>query len=103
MKRFMTKLLSSLCALTFVAGCAALRVEEQPQVGPVSSEGKNLCLLDSEECPERKMTIIELIEGLRGELAKGDEVYTRAELRRLETKLREYEYMYDRLMFGNND
>lgn len=103
MSRFVTKLLFSLSVLALVAGCAALRVEEQPPTGPVSTEGKNLCLLESEDCPARKMTITELIEGLREELAKGEAVYTPAELRRLETRLREYEYMYDRLMFGNND
>jgi hypothetical protein len=103
MSPIVTKLLSFFCALMLLAGCAALRVEEQPSAGPVSSEGKNLCLLDSEECPARKMTIIELIEGLREELAKGEAVYTPAELRRLATKLREYEIMYDRLMFGNSD
>lgn len=86
-----------------VAGCASLRTAEQEPASPSHSAGKNLCLLESEDCPKRKMTITELIQGLRDELAKGEAVYTPAELRRLETKLREYEYMYDRLMFGNND
>lgn len=103
MSRFMTKHLALFFSLTLVAGCAALRVDEQPPAGPVSSEGKNLCLLESEGCPSRKMSIIELIRGLREEVAKGEAVYTPAELRRLETRLREYEFMYDRLMFGNND
>jgi len=103
MSRFMTKHLPLFCLLTLVAGCAALRVDEQPLSRPASTEGKNLCLLESEGCPPRKMSIIELIRGLREEVAKGEAVYTPAELRRLETKLGEYEYLYDRLMFGDND
>ncbi|WP_306535791.1 hypothetical protein [Geobacter sp.] len=103
MKRFVTILLSALFVLTFVAGCVTPRVVEQTPAGPASSGGKNLCLLDSEECPARKMTIIELIDGLRQELAKGEAVYTPAELRKLGNKLREYEFMYDRLMYGDND
>lgn len=99
----MTKLLALCGVLAFVVGCAALRVDEQPPARPVSSEGKNLCLLESEGCPSRKMSIIELINGLRAELAKGEAVYTPAELRKLETRLREYEFMLDRLMYGDND
>ncbi|CAG0981370.1 hypothetical protein GEOBC_01838 [Geobacteraceae bacterium] len=103
MKRFVTILLSALFVLTFVAGCAAFRITEQGPVAPHPSDGKNHCLLDSEDCPARKMTIIELIDGLRQELAKGEAVYTPAELRKLGNKLREYEFMYDRLMYGDND
>uniref|UniRef100_A0A831XDV7 Lipoprotein n=1 Tax=Geobacter metallireducens TaxID=28232 RepID=A0A831XDV7_GEOME len=103
MSRFMTKLLALCWVLVSVAGCGPFRAAEQPPAGPASSAGKNLCLLESEGCPPRKMSIIELIRGLREEVAKGEAVYTPAELRRLETRLWEYELMYDRLMHGNND
>lgn len=103
MSRFVMILLSSLCIPMLFAGCASFRVGEPSQAAPASSAGKNLCLLESEDCPARKMTIIELMEGLRQELAKGKSVYTPAELRRLETKLRDYEFLYDRLLFGNAD
>lgn len=103
MSRFATCVPSFFIVLALVTGCASLRTAEQEPASPPHAAGKNLCLLDSEDCPARKMTITELIQGLREELAKGEAVYTPAELRRLETRLREYEYMYDRLMFGNND
>ena len=103
MNRFATFVPAAFFVITLVTGCAALRTAEQEPASPSHSAGKNLCLLDYEDCPARKMTITELIQGLREELAKGEAVYTPAELRRLETRLREYEYMYDRLMFGNND
>lgn len=64
---------------------------------------KNRCLLESEDCPPRKMTITELIAGLKHEIARGEAVYTPAELQKLENKLRDYEVMYDRLMYGNDD
>ncbi|MRR35808.1 hypothetical protein EG829_14235 [bacterium] len=104
MIRFATFVPSAFIALALVSGCASLRTAEQQEaVSPPNAAGKNLCLLESEDCPQRKMTITELIQGLRRELARGESVYTPAELRRLETRLREYEYMYDRLMFGNSD
>jgi len=103
MSRLLLTIPAATLALTLVVGCAAFRITEQGPVAPHPSDGKNYCLLDSEDCPVRKMTIIELIDGLRQELAKGEAVYTPAELRKLRNKLREYEFMYDRLMYGDND
>ena len=55
--------------------------------------GKDLCILNGENCPERKETLTELIERLKREIARGEAVYTRDELRRLEWKLEDYEYL----------
>lgn len=103
MRQFSLIIPSAALAL-MLAGCSSFSwlTKEEP-AGPQPSTAKNRCLLESEDCPPRKMTIIELIDGLRVEIAKGDEVYTPAELDRLNAKLREYEFMYERLMYGNND
>lgn len=55
--------------------------------------GKNLRLLGQEESPARQPTIQEIIAELQQEVAKGEAVYTRDELRRLERKLADYEQM----------
>jgi hypothetical protein len=60
--------------------------------------GKNLRLLGEERSPAWQPTIEETITALRGELAKGETVYTPAELARLTRKLEDYEYMLERLL-----
>lgn len=57
------------------------------------AEGKNLCLLYGENCPDRKDTIIEIIARLKYEIARGEAVYTRKELERLQQKLDDYEWL----------
>ncbi len=103
MSRLVT-LIPSITLALMLAGCTSFPwlTKEEPAT-PRPPTAKNRCLLDSEDCPPRKMTIIELIEGLKHEIARGEAVYTPAELQRLETKLRDYEFLYDRLMYGNTD
>lgn len=103
MSRFVKIIPCATLAIMLGIGVAAPWAAERPKgdVSPVA--GKNLCLLESEDCPNRKMTIVELIEALRLELSKGEAVYTPSELRTLEGKLGEYELMYERLMFGNSE
>lgn len=60
---------------------------------------KNRCLLYGEECPDRKDTILELIDKLREEIAKGSDCYTPEELRRLQQKLEDYEFLLDQLLY----
>jgi len=60
--------------------------------------GRNLHLLGLEKSPTWQPTMEETIAALRAELAKGDAVYTPAELARLERKLADYEYMLERLL-----
>lgn len=52
--------------------------------------GKNAWLLGSGDPPPRQPSIHEIISLLEAELAKGDAVYTPAELKQLATKLSEY-------------
>jgi hypothetical protein len=75
-------------------------------VGPSGAEemrgkaGKNLCLLNSDQCPDRKPTILELIAQLKAEIVKGEAVYTKEELQRLQGKLQEAEYLHWWLQYG---
>jgi len=63
---------------------------------------KDLCLLSVENCGPRKYTIQEIIEKLKVEIAKGERVYTKQELKRLQSNLEEYEFFYEKLMYGNS-
>jgi hypothetical protein len=60
--------------------------------------GKNLRLLGLEKSPAWQPTIHEVIAELRAELAKGEAVYSPAELARLALKLADYECMLQRLL-----
>ena len=64
------------------------------------SSEKDLCLLYSEMCANRALTIQEKIAKLNGEIAKGTQVYTKAELQRLQNKLEESEQLLDNLLYG---
>lgn len=65
-----------------------------------TSREKDLCLLSLENCGPRQDTFQERIRRLKAEIAKGTDVYTEKELQRLNAMLKEYEFLYDRLMFG---
>ena len=52
--------------------------------------GKDACLLNSENCPDSTMSIVQVIAQLKGEIGKGSAVYTADELRVLSSKLTEY-------------
>ena len=60
--------------------------------------GKNRRLLGEEPSPAWQPTMAETIAALRVELAKGEQVYTPAELARLARKLADYEYMQERML-----
>jgi hypothetical protein len=60
--------------------------------------GKNLVLLGLAVSGNRQPDIHETIAGLKAELARGEEVYTVAELEKLSRKLAEYETMLERLL-----
>ena len=60
--------------------------------------GKNLRLLGIERSTAWQPTIDETIAELKTELAKGERVYTAAELDRLTAKLADYESMRQRLL-----
>lgn len=59
--------------------------------------GKNLQLLGLERSPAWQPDIHEMISALKGEVAKGLEVYSKEELQKLEMKLADYEMTLVRL------
>ena len=65
-----------------------------------TSREKDLCLLHQENCGSRQDSIQERVRRIKAEIAKGTSVYTEKELRKLNDMLLEYEFLYDKLMFG---
>lgn len=65
------------------------------------SEGKDLCLLASIDCPAAANSILERLERLRAEIGKGTAVYTRDELVRLQWKLRDVEQQIETIQYGS--
>lgn len=61
------------------------------------ANGKDACLLNSENCPNRSMSIVEIIAKLKTEIGKGSTVYTSAELETLNSKLAEYQVFLERM------
>ena len=84
----MKRLMTALTLIITVAGIAPAS-EEKPV------EGKDLCVLQGLNCPDRFLTIQEKLGKLKAEIAKGTQVYTPEELRRLEHKLRDLEGVWD--------
>jgi len=60
--------------------------------------GKDLRLLGLEKSPAWQPTMEETIAALQTELAKGEAVYTAAELAQLARKLADYEFMLQRML-----
>ena len=60
--------------------------------------GKNLRLLGLEPSAAWQPDIHATIAALKAELAKGEQVYSAAELDRLTAKLADYEFMLQRLL-----
>lgn len=73
-----------------VALSAPLTVSAQETA---AASGKNLCLLNSENCPESAQTptIQEQIARLQAEAKKGSAVYSAEELQVLQAKLADYQ------------
>lgn len=63
------------------------------------SGGRDRYLLGEEEHPGRQATIQELIQRLEAEIARGEAVYSTAELERLKVKLDGYRF--NLLMLNN--
>ncbi|MDA8430533.1 MAG: hypothetical protein M0T70_14870 [Geobacteraceae bacterium] len=60
-----------------------------PVFAAVQTEGKNDCLVYGKNCPNAVDSLPERITKLETEIAKGEKVYTAAELKLLESKLNE--------------
>jgi hypothetical protein len=68
---------------------------------PAGETKKDRCLVYGEECPAQNDDILQILAKLKGEIAKGEKVYTREEIQRLERKLKGYQFqlrtiLYDR-------
>jgi len=61
-------------------------------------KGKNLILLGIERSAAWQPDIHETIGALQAELARGEAVYSKAELDRLTRKLADYEFMLQRMI-----
>ncbi|WP_298268909.1 hypothetical protein [Geobacter sp.] len=94
----MKTIISILAALLITAATLPAFAADQPL-----PKGKDLCLLNDENCPDRKDDIVELIAKLKHEIARGTEVYTPAELKKLQNKLEEYERLLDVLLYHNTN
>ena len=79
-----------------------LAMAQLPTVGAETSRGsdKDLCLLYSQNCANQTLSIQEKIARLKEEITKGTQVYSPAELQRLEDKLKEVEAILDDLLYG---
>lgn len=65
------------------------------------TDGKDTCILNSQNCPCQKLTIQQKIDRLQGEIDKGTTVYTRDELQHLRYKLNEARATLDILMYNH--
>ena len=88
-------LLAGVCLALAVAAFASA---ETGQGG--EGNGKNLCLLYGENCPDRRDSITDTIARLKQEIARGEAVYTRKELERLQQKLDYYEWLLYMLLYS---
>ena len=80
--------------LVVVCMCISIMTALPVSVGAVEeAQGKDLCLLYRENCPDRKESITEIIEHLKREIERGEAIYTKEELARLQRKLDEYEWL----------
>ena len=66
----------------------------------VKESGKDLCLLYSQNCAGQSLSYQEQIARLREEINKGTQVYSPAELQRLEDKRKDAEAQIDILLYS---
>ncbi|HEY5995605.1 MAG TPA: hypothetical protein VIU29_01225 [Candidatus Deferrimicrobiaceae bacterium] len=92
MGRFARRIFMVMAVLALVAGAAPAAEKKQTE--------KDLCLLYSEDCSRRALTLQEKIARLQQEIAKGTRTYTPEELRRLEEKLKEAERYLNDLLYS---
>ncbi len=78
----MKKIAVSICAV-------AVALVAIPAFASVPPEGKDDCLLYGKNCPNELDSLPERIAKLNKEIAKGEKVYTSAELNKLKRKLKE--------------
>jgi len=88
--------------LALIMFAAALMAAGTPAMAADTGQTneKDLCLLYAQKCSDRTDSLIEKISRLKAEIAKGDAVYTPAEITRLQVKLQEAEDMLDVILYG---
>jgi hypothetical protein len=86
--------------LTVVAFALCLAMAPFKSLGAdtVANTGKDLCMLYSQDC--RAMSYQEKIARFNEEIGKGTQVYTPAEVQRLQNKLKETEQLYWELVYS---
>ena len=92
----MNRMILRLVVLVACMGLGVAFAEDKP----MTSEQKDECLLISKDCRNASLTIQEKIKKLQDEIAKGEKVYTPAELKKLEDKLKEAENLLDNILSG---
>ena len=65
-----------------------------------NGNGKNLCLLNSENCPDRSMDIMQIISTLKTDIGKGSNVYNPGEINILSAKLEDYNKLLEQMQTG---
>jgi len=90
------KRMSVLFALLAVLALASLAVAEDK----APADGKNMCLLYTENCPNQQPTIQQTIQALQAEIKKGPAVYSRAELELLRQKLANAQSLLNWMEYG---
>ena len=68
---------------------------------PVEGTNKDRCLVYGEECPAQNDDIFLILAKLKSEIAKGEKVYTREEIQRLERKLADYEFQLRTILYDH--
>jgi hypothetical protein len=71
------------------------------EAAPVGETEKNRCLVYGEGCPAQNDDILQILAKLKGEIAKGEKVYTREEIQRLERKLADYEFQLRAILYDH--
>ncbi|GFO56199.1 hypothetical protein GMSM_32060 [Geomonas sp. Red276] len=81
--------------ITLMLAAAVFLISSTPAFSQMSPEEKNECLLASKNCTTQVDDIYKRIHKLDREIKKGTRVYTPAELKKLQDKLKETQDLLD--------
>ena len=85
--------------IVLAVACMGLGVAFAEDKGMTTAE-KDECLLVSKNCQNASLSIQEKIKKLQAEIQKGTKVYSAAELKKLDDKLKDAEKTLDYLLEG---
>jgi Skp family chaperone for outer membrane proteins len=83
--------------LALMLTAAVFMLSAAPAFSAMSAEEKNECLLASKSCANQVDDIYKRIHKLDREIKKGTKVYTPAELKKLQDKLKETQDLLDEM------